>query len=48
MLALRKGAIVVFVVALGYLIMALQARSADIVPGAGLESGLPATAVLLH
>ena len=41
MVALRKGAIVVFVVALGYMIIALQARSAEVASGPGIEATVP-------
>jgi len=46
MVALRKGAIVVFVVALGYMIIALQARSSDVRPGPGIEATVPASEMI--
>jgi len=46
MVALRKGAIVVFVVALGYMIIALQARSSDVSPGPGIEATVPVSVTI--
>ena len=43
MVALRKGAIVIFVVALGYMIIALQARSAELRPEPGIVASVPAS-----
>lgn len=42
MVALRKSAIVVVVVALGYLIVALQARATEINAAADAAAGPPA------
>ncbi len=46
MVALRKGAIVVVVVALGYMIIALQARSAEMPTAPGIGP-VPADAAML-
>ena len=46
MVALRKGAIVVFVVALGYMIIALQAGSVEVAPGPGIDATVPVSVTI--